>query len=103
MSTDLPKPNWREAVRAIRWNVQPFVDGKYRRSGSAKDLENINPATESVLCHMPVGDPADINEAVRVARLRFNEGCWSEWPSTRRAEVLMRLADLVSRNYAELA
>jgi len=103
MSVDIAQMSWRKAACAIRWSIRPFIDGRYRISDSQEHLENVNPATEEVLCHFSIGDSADVNEAVRVARLRFNEGCWSGLPPGRRAAILMKLADLVTRYHADIA
>jgi len=95
--------SWREAARAVPWNIQPFIDGRYRSSNATAFFTNINPASETVLCQFPVGTALDVDEAVRVARRRFEEGCWSELTSLKRADVLRRLADLVVEHKAELA
>ena len=95
--------NWKAAAAQVRWNIQPFIDGRYRPSKSTDFFDNINPATEATLCRVPVGDSADIDEAVRVARQRFNEGCWSELPPVRRVDVLLKLADLIVQHKTEIA
>lgn len=95
--------NWKESAAAVRWNIQPFVDGCYRPSTTEEFIDNVNPATELSLCRMSVGSPADIDTAVRVARQRFDEGCWSELSPSRRGDILLRLADLVVEHKAELA
>lgn len=95
--------SWKEAASAVRWNVRPFIGGDYRQSTSTERFENIDPATERVLCEVPSGSPADIDAAVRVARARFSDGCWSERSAASRAEILMKLADLISEHKAELA
>lgn len=95
--------NWREAAAAVRWNIQPFVDGRYRSATSSDFFDDLNPATEKSLCQVGVGAAADIDEAVRVARKRFDEGCWSGLPPVRRAEVLIKLADLLVEHKATLA
>ncbi|MDF2434806.1 MAG: 4-(gamma-glutamylamino)butanal dehydrogenase, partial [Mucilaginibacter sp.] len=94
--------NWREAS-AVSWNIHPFIDGRYRPSASTERFDNINPATETTLCQIAVGNSADVDEAVRIARRRFDDGCWSELPPVRRAEVLLKLADLIVEHKAELA
>jgi len=94
---------WRAAAEIVRWNVRPFIDGRYRPSNSRGYFENVNPATEKTLCEVPVGDAVDVNEAVRVARQRFESGCWSELTVTRRAQILLRLSDLLVEHKAELA
>jgi acyl-CoA reductase-like NAD-dependent aldehyde dehydrogenase len=96
-------PSWKERASLVGWNVQPFINGHYRASSSTDVFESINPATEAALCRVPVGNAADIDEAVRIARCRFNEGCWSELSTARRADILIKLADLIVRHKAEIA
>ncbi len=62
--------SWKNAAAAIRWNIQPFIGGCYRPSVSQEIVPSISPATGSVLCQMPVGDPQDIDVAVRMVRAR---------------------------------
>lgn len=95
--------NWTESAAAVRWNIQPFIDGRYRPSSATDRFDNVNPATEMVLCQVSTGSAADVDEAVRVARKRFNEGCWSQLPPGRRAEILVKLADLIVAHKAQLA
>jgi len=95
--------HWKELASSVRWRVKPFINGCYRPSTAAEQFENINPATETVLCHVSVGNSGDVDEAVRVARKRFNDGCWSEAPPIRRAEILLRLASLIIQHREEIA
>jgi acyl-CoA reductase-like NAD-dependent aldehyde dehydrogenase len=96
-------PTWKEAAGAVSWNVRPFINGRYRRSTSTDFFDNINPATETVLCRAAVGSPADIDEAVRVARQRFDDGSWSDLPPARRADALLKLADLIAAHKSTIA
>ncbi len=95
--------NWSETAEAIRWNIRPFIDGRYRDSTAQEILQNINPATELPLGEFSVGSAADVDAAVNIARLRFLQGCWSDLPPGRRAEILCKLADLIVAHQAELA
>jgi acyl-CoA reductase-like NAD-dependent aldehyde dehydrogenase len=95
--------NWKESATAVKWNIQPFINGRYRPSTSTEVFEKINPATETTLYRVPVGNAADVNEAVHVARQRFDDGCWSELPPARRAEILMKWADLIVQHKEEIA
>lgn len=95
--------SWDESVRAIRWDIRPFIDGKYRQSSSRETFDNVNPANETVLCQVAAGSVADVDEAVRVAVSRFKDGCWSKKTPGRRAEILVKLSELISRNKKELA
>jgi acyl-CoA reductase-like NAD-dependent aldehyde dehydrogenase len=95
--------SWKQAAAGISWRIQPFINGCYRASTSTELFDNINPATETTLCRVPVGNAADIDEAVRSARQRFDDGCWSDLPPVRRAEILLKFADLIVQHKAELA
>jgi len=95
--------NWKKAAADIRWNVQPFVGGRSKASASPELFDHINPATEETLYRAPIGSASDVDEAVRLARKRFNDGCWSELPPLRRAEVLLKLADLIVKHKEEIA
>lgn len=95
--------NWKAAADAVRWNIQPFIDGRYRPSAAVDYFHTVNPATETHLCRAPAGNAGDIDEAVTVARRRFDDGCWSGLAPIRRAEVLLKLADLFVKHKAELA
>lgn len=95
--------NWKVIASNVRLNVRPFVDGRYTESVSTECVDHVNPATEVSLYRAPVGHAADVDRAVRIARKRFEEGCWSELPPARRAAVLMRLADLIVQHKEEIA
>lgn len=95
--------DWKAAAASVRWNVVPFIDGAYRPSLSDDVFEDINPASEESLCEVAVGSAADVEAAVQAARRRFEDGSWSGLQPGRRAEVLLKLADLVVDHHAELA
>jgi acyl-CoA reductase-like NAD-dependent aldehyde dehydrogenase len=94
---------WKDSADVICWDIRPFIDGRYHASSSTELLENVNPSTEEILCEFSVGDGADIDRAVRSARRRFDDGSWSELPPVRRAEILLKLADLIVKHGEELA
>src|ERR1700722_13517820 len=94
---------WKDTAAAIPWNINPFIDGRYRSSNSTEFFDNLNPATETILCRVPAGNAEDIDEAVRVGRKRFDDGCWSQLPAVKRAEILLKLADLLIKHKDELA
>jgi acyl-CoA reductase-like NAD-dependent aldehyde dehydrogenase len=95
--------NWHDKAAGVAWDIRPFVNGRYQDSASDERFTNINPSSELPLCTVAVGGAADIDEAVRVARARFADGCWSELPPDRRGELLIKLADLIVAHRAEIA
>jgi len=95
--------NWREAANNIRWQIQPLIDGRYRPSTASEFFDNVTPATETTLCRIAKGSAEDIEIAVRAARRRFDDGCWSQMGPSARGAILMRLADLIVEHRMELA
>lgn len=95
--------NWKSTAIDVRWNIQPLIEGRYRPSQSGETFDDINPSTEAPLCQVAVGSAADVDEAVRVARRRFEDGCWSELMPTQRCEILLKLAELIIRDKVQIA
>jgi aldehyde dehydrogenase (NAD+) len=79
-----------------------LIDGKLVPAQSGRTFQTINPATGKVLAEVAEAGPADIDLAVAAARRAF-EGPWSKWKPFDRQAVLLKLADLVDKNFDELA
>jgi aldehyde dehydrogenase (NAD+) len=79
-----------------------LIDGKWLEAASGKTFETINPSTGQVLASVAEGDAEDIDRAVAAARAAFN-GPWSKTKPFERQNILLRLADLVEKNFEELA
>ena len=77
-----------------------LIDGKWVDAVSGKKFETHNPATGELLATVAEGDAEDINRAVAAARRAF-EGPWSKVKPFERQNMLLRLADLVQRNFKE--
>ena len=69
---------------------------------SGKRFDTHNPATGELLATVAEGDAEDINRAVAAARRAF-EGPWSKVKPFERQKILLRLADLVEKNFDELS
>lgn len=79
-----------------------FINGR-EASGSSPRLDVISPIDGSVLTTIPDGSGADIDLAVRAARLAYDSGRWSRMAPSQRKKVLLRFADLIERDALELA
>jgi acyl-CoA reductase-like NAD-dependent aldehyde dehydrogenase len=95
--------SWKASADRVRLNIRPFVGGDYRASTADERFEAINPASEQPLAEVPVGSAADVDAAVHAARQRFEDGSWSDAPPAHRAEVLLRLADLIVEHREAIA
>ena len=79
-----------------------LIDGQWVAAASGKTFESRNPATGELLATVAEGDAEDINRAVAAARRAF-EGPWSKVKPFERQAILLRLADLVEKNFEELS
>jgi aldehyde dehydrogenase (NAD+) len=79
-----------------------LIDGELVEALSGKTFPTINPSTGEVIAHLALGEAADVDRAVASARKAFN-GPWSKFKPSERQAVLLKLADLVERDFEELA
>ena len=79
-----------------------LIDGQWVEAASGKRFESRNPATGELIATVAEGDAEDIDRAVAAARKAF-EGPWSKFKPFERQSVLLKLADLVEKNFDELS
>ena len=80
-----------------------LIGDEFRPSISGRTFATVNPATEEVICEVAEGDAADVDLAVHAARAAFETGPWSRMDARDRGRLLTRLADLIEKNFDELA
>src|SRR2546426_7557533 len=80
---------------------QLFINGKFTDSRSGKTFESVSPHDRSVVAVVAEGDKADIDAAVVAARSAY-DGVWSATPPGERAKLLLKIADLLEANSADL-
>jgi aldehyde dehydrogenase (NAD+) len=79
-----------------------LINGEWVNAASGKTFESRNPATGELLATVAEGDAEDINRAVAAARAAF-EGPWSKFKPYERQSLLLKIADLVEKNFDELS
>ncbi len=79
-----------------------LINNRWVSSESGKTFPTINPSTGEEICQVAEADAADIDKAVKAARLAF-EGPWRKMRASERGGLLYRLADLIEANADELA
>jgi acyl-CoA reductase-like NAD-dependent aldehyde dehydrogenase len=72
-----------------------------RLAAGAKTLGVVNPATEEVFATVARGDAKDAAAAVAAAKSAFPS--WSRTPLAERQQVVVKIADAIDENLAELA
>jgi betaine-aldehyde dehydrogenase len=80
----------------------PFIDGE-PRPGSGGEVAIHDPATGGEIGTVSRASFDDVDQAVRVARQRFDEGVWRKSTVRTRRDVLRRIADLIRRDQERLA
>ncbi len=78
------------------------IDGVAVPSSSGETFKVRNPATGERLAEVAKGTAADVDRAVKAARAAF-EGEWSRFTPADRQAALLRLADLIDREWQDLA
>jgi aldehyde dehydrogenase (NAD+) len=78
-----------------------FVNGSWVDALSGRFFETRNPANGRIIGHVPWGEAADIDRAVRAARDAF-EGPWSRFKPFERQALLIRIADLFDKHWEEI-
>ncbi len=100
---DYTRKDW--ATRAANLDIRSkaFIDGAFVDAVSGRTFESTNPATGAVLALVAECDAADVDLAVAAGRRAFEDGRWSRMAPGDRKAVLLKLADLIRENLAEMA
>jgi 1-pyrroline dehydrogenase len=80
---------------------QIFVGGKWVDAAEGGTMDVLNPATGETIAEVPACTAADVDRAVEAARDALPE--WLESTPGERAELLLKLADVIDANTEELA
>ncbi|MCF1593022.1 aldehyde dehydrogenase family protein [Streptomyces muensis] len=80
-----------------------YIDGEWTPAVAGGRREVVNPYDASVVTSVDEADAADVDRAVRAARRAFVEEDWANAPSRRRADLLLRVRDLLLRDREDIA
>lgn len=89
----------KENAIAVKTNL---IDGKSMPAASGQLIDTFNPATGQAIARLARSDAQDVNAAVQAARRAF-EGEWSRWTPHDRQKLLLRVHDVIEKNFDELA
>lgn len=96
-------PEIKEKAANIQFKNKAFINGRYVDAQSGETFDCINPATGQLLTKVASCDSADVDLAVKAARVAFNAGVWSQRSPVDRKNVLLKFADLIEKHQFELA
>src|SRR5205085_1075037 len=77
-----------------------FVGGEWVDAVDGATMDVINPATGDKIAEVPRGSQADVERAVQAAKKALPD--WLETTPGERAEVLLKLADLIDEHAEEI-
>jgi acyl-CoA reductase-like NAD-dependent aldehyde dehydrogenase len=82
---------------------QLLIDNEWVDAQSGKTFDVTDPTTETVFAHAAEGDSADVDKAVKAARIAFEDGPWGRMAPRERGGILRTWAELISSHAEELA
>lgn len=92
-----------QAAQEVTFRTRAFIAGRFCDAASGKTYASINPATGGLLAEIASCDAHDVDLAVGAARKVFQKGAWAQCPAAQRKRIMLKLADLIEKNLAELA
>ncbi|MGH3015815.1 MAG: gamma-aminobutyraldehyde dehydrogenase [Gaiellaceae bacterium] len=78
-----------------------YIGGQWVDSAGGETMEVLNPATGETIAEVPASTAEDADRAVQAAKEALPE--WLETTPGERAEMLLKLADVIEQNQDELA
>jgi len=83
--------------------TQLLIGGSWRAGEGEKTFDVVEPATSQVMARAAIASPADVEAAVKAARVAFEAGAWSNAAASARARVLYKIAELIRSDAERLA
>lgn len=81
--------------------ISNYINGKLIGPQSGTYIDNVNPAEGKTYSLIPDSDSKDVSLAVEAAKNAFH--FWSTMPANKRADLLVKIADLIDRDLDKLA
>ncbi|MES2263839.1 MAG: aldehyde dehydrogenase [Pseudomonadota bacterium] len=94
---------WHERASALQIDGRALIDGQRVWAKAEQRFDNLSPIDGRNLGQVARCDGADVDIAVSAARAAFEDRRWAGKSPAQRKRVMIRFADLVQQNGAELA
>lgn len=95
--------DWQDKAGKIEIEGRAFIGGQYVNALSGETRPTLNIASGTTLCEVASCGPEDADRAVVIARKTFDSGVWSNMAPMQRKLIMVRWAELIEKNGAELA
>ena len=80
-----------------------YIDGSWETAHGGRRREIRCPADGTLVAEVDEGDADDTGRAIAAAHRAFHEGEWPGWSNRARGDLLLRVADLLERDRADIA
>ncbi len=99
------KDDWAKLASEAESKVEGrlFINGEYVDAEDGGKIDVINPATNEVFGTCAAGTGKDIDKAVAAAKESYKARTWLKMAPRKRMGIMMKFADLINKNAAELA
>ena len=78
-----------------------FINGEFRDSKDGKFFDTYSPATKEKIASVAEATKEDVDDAVNAAWAAFDS--WKNLDKIKRAEILLKIADVIDANKEDLA
>jgi 4-guanidinobutyraldehyde dehydrogenase/NAD-dependent aldehyde dehydrogenase len=95
--------SWHERAAALAIDGRALINGQRIAARSGQTFDNRSPIDGRLLGQVARCDAQDVDAAVTAARTAFNDGRWANFAPAKRKRILVKFADLMQKNAAELA
>jgi gamma-glutamyl-gamma-aminobutyraldehyde dehydrogenase/4-guanidinobutyraldehyde dehydrogenase/NAD-dependent aldehyde dehydrogenase len=99
----MAETQWHDRAAALKIDGRAFINGQRTGAASEQTFDKHSPIDGRMLAKVARGDVADIDAAVAAARAAFDDRRWAGKSPAQRKRTLIKFADLVIKNTAELA
>lgn len=99
----LEETDWKRRAAELAPRKGAFIDGAYREAMSGATFETVSPRDGAVLAQVAACGPEDVDAAVDAARRAVNDRRWLGKAPSERKLILLRFAELIRENKAQLA
>ena len=97
------RAEWEARVSALKPEGRAFIDGRYVAAQSGKTFTKHTSIDGRAVAEVADCEVADIDAAVKAARIAFEDGRWRHQPPAEKKRVLLRFAELIRQDIQTLA
>jgi acyl-CoA reductase-like NAD-dependent aldehyde dehydrogenase len=80
-----------------------FIDNQWSEASDRGTFTSLDPSKNEPIAELAAATPKDVDRAVQAAKKAFASGVWSDIDPDKRAEIMLKAADIMRRRLKELA